>query len=135
MKKLDCILLVEDDDTINFYNQFLIQNLGLAKEVVITKNGQEALTHLNKIGAEGGKFPELILLDINMPVMNGFEFIEAYDQLSEDWKAKMLIVMLTTSHHENDLLRAKQHGSIAEYFFKPLLEQRLGDLIAQYFPA
>ena len=133
MKKLGCILLIEDDDTINFYNQFLIENLNLAEEIVVAKNGKEGIDYLEKAGKGHATSPDLILLDINMPVMNGFEFIEEYEQLPEDWKSKILVVMLTTSLHEDDMNRAKQHPVIAEYFFKPLLEQRLGELVEKYF--
>lgn len=133
MKKLDCILLVEDDDTINFYNQFLIQNLGITDNVVVTKNGKEALDYLEKAGKGEAKSPSLILLDINMPVMNGFEFIEAYEGLPENWKSQILVVMLTTSLHDADLQRAKAHPSIAEYFYKPMMEQGLNDLVEKYF--
>ena len=131
--KLNCILLVEDDDTTNFYNQFLIENLGLADQVAVTCNGQEALEYLQRAGTGDATTPDLILLDINMPVMNGFEFIEQYDQLPNDWKSKILVVMLTTSLHPNDVARAQQHPSIREYFYKPLLKEKLGELVEKYF--
>ena len=131
--KLDCILLVEDDDTTNFYNQFLIENLGLANQIVVTSNGQEALEYLQRAGNGEATTPDLILLDINMPVMNGFEFIEAYEQLPNEWKSKILVVMLTTSLHPNDVARAQGHPSIREYFFKPLLKEKLGELVEKYF--
>jgi CheY-like chemotaxis protein len=133
MKTLDCILLIEDDDTTNFYNQFLIEKMGIAKEVAVTLNGQDALDYLERAGRGEAVTPELILLDINMPVMNGFEFIEAYEQLPNDNKSKILVVMLTTSLHPDDIARAKAHPSIKEYFYKPLLKDKLGDLMEKYF--
>ncbi len=131
--KLNCILLVEDDDTTNFYNQFLIENLDLAEHVAVTSNGQEALEYLKLAGNGEATTPDLILLDINMPVMNGFEFIEEYENLPNDWKSKILVVMLTTSLHPNDVARAQEHPSIREYFFKPLLKDKLGALVEKYF--
>jgi CheY-like chemotaxis protein len=133
MKQLGCILLVEDDDTINFFNQFLIQSRSIAAHVAVALNGQEALDYLERASRGEEIVPDLILLDINMPVMNGFEFIEHYEQLPEDWKSKILVVMLTTSLHPDDLARAKQHPLIAEYFYKPLMEQKLGELVERYF--
>ncbi len=133
MKKLNCILLVEDDDTTNFYNQFLIENLSIADQVAVALNGQEALEYLEKAGHGDAVTPDLILLDINMPVMNGFEFIEQYEQLPAEWKSKILVVMLTTSLHPADLARAQEHPAIKEYFYKPLLKERLGDLVERYF--
>jgi CheY-like chemotaxis protein len=133
MKHLDCILLVEDDDTINFFNQYLIRHLGICESVVVATNGVEALDYLKLVEAGKALRPDLILLDINMPIMNGFEFIEQYELLHEDWKSKVLVVMLTTSLHADDVERAKKHPSIAEYFYKPLMEQKLGELMEKYF--
>jgi CheY-like chemotaxis protein len=133
MKKMKCVLLVEDDDTINFYNQFLIERLDIAEEVVVATNGEEALQYLKKAGSGEASQPDLILLDINMPIMNGFEFIEEYEQLPAEWKSKILVVMLTTSLHPADVERAKGHPSIVEYFYKPLMEQKLGELCDKYF--
>lgn len=133
MKKLNCILLVEDDDTTNFYNQFLIENLAIAEHVAVTLNGEEALKYLEKAGKGDAFKPDLILLDINMPVMNGFEFIEQYEQLPAEWKSKILVVMLTTSLHPADMARAQSHPAIKEYCFKPLLKERLGELVEKYF--
>ena len=133
MTKLNCVLLVEDDDTTNFYNQFIIERSQLATQVSVVTNGLEALQYLQRAG-EGKAFPpDLILLDINMPVMDGFEFIEKYEQLPNEWKSKILVVMLTTSLHPADIERAKGHASIAEYFYKPLLEQNLSELVKKYF--
>ncbi|MFN8393593.1 MAG: response regulator [Bacteroidia bacterium] len=133
MKKLNHVLLVEDDDTINFYNEFLLTSRGLTDSVSVAENGREALEYLSKAGNGEAQVPDLILLDINMPVMNGFEFIEQYERLPEHWKSKILVVMLTTSLHPDDMNRAKQHPVIAEYFYKPLMETKLSELVERYF--
>ena len=135
MKELSSVLLVEDDDTVNFYNQFLLKELGVAKKIVIKENGEEALSYLEECQKdEAAGFPELIFLDINMPVMNGFEFLDAYaDQKMTDAPGA-LIVMLTTSLHPSDMERAKTYSFISEYIFKPLTSEKVERILEKYFP-
>ena len=82
--KLNCILLVDDDEPTNFLNQMVIEELDIAEQIRVAQNGQEALTYLKKtgIGDENFPLPDLILLDINMPAMNGWEFLERYRKLN-----------------------------------------------------
>lgn len=135
MKMLDSVLLVEDDDMVNFYNEFLLKDLQIARNISICKNGKEALDFLNKCdaGEENHTFPDLIFLDINMPVMDGFEFIEEYEKRKTDRRATALVVMLTTSMHPRDVERADQFESIYEYIYKPLMKEKLKEVVEKYF--
>lgn len=133
MKKLNCILLVEDDDTTNFYHQFLIEKLHAADHVAVARNGQEALEYLGSALEGKAVRPDLILLDINMPVMDGFEFIEHYERLPREGMSQVLVVLLTSSMHPTDIERAKAHPVIAEYLYKPLLETSLSDVVGRHF--
>lgn len=131
MKALDLVLLVEDDDIVNYYNEFTLKEGGYAKEVVVATNGKEGLEYLRKAvdGEEGYSVPDLILLDINMPVMDGFEFLEAYEHSEFSARAKALIVMLTTSLHPKDQERAASFSSVSAYLYKPLLADRLLEVL------
>ncbi len=131
MVKLDSILLVDDDQATNFINTMLIEDMGIAKELLIALNGQEALEIISK-RCLGGTCPDLILLDINMPVMNGFEFLEAYKNLGFAGSKSVVIVMLTTSLNTNDL--AKVPGTNTSRFLnKPLTEEALNDILQTHF--
>ena len=72
-KKLECILLIDDDDEDNFYHKIVIERMNITKRIEVAYNGLEALEFLQK---ESQIIPELIFLDINMPKMNGWEFLE-----------------------------------------------------------
>lgn len=134
MKKLQSILLVDDDDTVNFFNEFLLKELQVSEDIVIRENGQEAIGYLTDIKDQPSEFPELIFLDINMPVMDGFEFLEAYREAHMQDKTNALIVMLTTSLHPKDVERANTYPFISEYVYKPLTKDKIQSIVTKYFP-
>ncbi|MCB9230041.1 MAG: response regulator [Bacteroidia bacterium] len=135
MTPLKMVLLVEDDDIVNFYNEFLLKDSGLTEAISIARNGREALDYLIKCdqGEPGYVHPDLIFLDINMPIMNGFEFIEKYEESELSRRARALVVMLTTSLHQKDIDRAKEYKSISEYLYKPLMKESLKGVVEKYF--
>lgn len=132
MKKLKSVLLVDDDSINNFINERLIKKMDLTEEVNISLNGKEALEYLKKRSEEGKPSPELILLDINMPVMDGFEFLEAFQKLEIPDKNSIIIVMLTTSTNPSDTERLENTG-VEGYINKPLTEQKLRDVLEKHF--
>ena len=120
-KKLNCILLIDDDTATNFIHKKIIEKSEIVNHIEVTLNGSEALDYLinkgNQINGDGLPLkPDLILLDINMPVMDGWEFIRAYQNLNQSVKEGTVVVMLTSSSNPDDRIRA---GEIAEvYGFK-----------------
>jgi CheY-like chemotaxis protein len=133
MPKLDSILLVDDDHTTNFLNQLLLKRLAVTDTVLVALNGQEALDVLQARYAETAEAPSvLVLLDVKMPVMDGFEFLEAYSQLSLAQQNTIVIVMLTTSLHPQDVDRMHQLN-IAGFLSKPLTREKLDSVLQQHF--
>jgi CheY-like chemotaxis protein len=123
-RKLNNVLLVDDDHGANFINQMIIKQSGITDNIETTLNGKEALDYLNGTGKyeqNGTKsFPELIFLDINMPIMNGWEFLEEYNKLEEERKNKSTIILLTTSLNPEDRKKAEKISSISGFENKPL---------------
>lgn len=139
MRKLKCILLVDDDATTNFLNEELITDLGVAEEVHVALNGQEALDYLHKKGkfktSQKGEFPipNLIFLDINMPLMGGFEFLERYHKLPDSKKAEVVIVFLTTSDSHKDKLKQLNDELVRDFIEKPLKKKELLGIMEEHF--
>ncbi len=139
MQKIKCILLVDDDATTNFLNEELIDDLGIAEQVHVALNGQEALNYLTHKGkfktTDKNKFPtpNLIFLDINMPLMDGFEFLEEYHQLPEKNKAEVVIIFLTTSDSHKDKLKQVNDKTVNDFIEKPLKRKTLLGIMDRYF--
>lgn len=128
--KLKSVLLIDDDDVTNFYNGHLIRKMNIADNISEVMNGREAIEYL----LHADNMPELLFLDINMPVMNGFEFLEEYEKLSEDRKGNFLILMLTSSLSPIDKSRASQFPSLTDYYPKPLSQEKIAEILVKYFP-
>lgn len=133
MSPLRCVLLVDDDPTTNYLNRKLFTQLGVADHVLTALNGQEALaavhTHCQPASA---MCPDLILLDVNMPLMNGFDFLAAYRQLPVAQQQATVVIMLTTSLHPRDVVRAQQL-TIAGFLTKPLTAAKVQEIIQTHF--
>ena len=128
-KKLSCILLVDDNDADNEYHQIVIERMSIAESIRVAENGEEALAFLKK---SNEPVPELIFLDINMPRMNGWEFLEEYKKLGIG-KHQIIILMLSTSANPADIARAKTIEEVTGFETKPLTPAMLTKILADYF--
>jgi len=133
MQQLNCIMLVDDDEITNFINESMIEEMEVSDKILTALNGKEALEVLKKEELQNQRCPELILLDINMPVMNGFEFLEAYQQWDDPLKQDIIIVMLTSSRNPKDVQRVEHLGG-SEILNKPLNKEKLLEVLNKYFP-
>lgn len=138
-KKLNCVLLIDDDEPTNFLNRMAVEELGCAQHIKVTPSAREALDYLEcaaqiaPLNAPCPR-PEIIFLDINMPAMDGWEFLTNYEALPEENKNSVIVIMLTTSFNPEDELRARSIPSISEFKNKPLTPEMLQDILKKYFP-
>jgi CheY-like chemotaxis protein len=131
MKKLKSICLIDDDKTTNFIHKTIIDDLQISDNIEIFEDGEDAFQYI-KSTCFIGECPELILLDINMPCANGFDFLEAFNLLDFANKTNVVIVILTTSSLKVDVEKAKTFD-IDDYVVKPLTKDILRDLIKKHF--
>jgi CheY-like chemotaxis protein len=128
--KLKSILLIDDDRITNYLHERLIRNSGISKKILIARNGKEALNHIASCG-DAQELPELILLDLNMPVLGGFEFLEQFQKLENLIKQKIKVVIVSTSIHPKDKERLEDLK--VELVNKPLTEEKLFTISKKYF--
>ncbi|HWI90313.1 MAG TPA: response regulator [Flavisolibacter sp.] len=134
--KLNCVLLVDDDEPTNFLNKMVLEDIGCAETITVADSGQHALDYLAKAEGPNGNpsSPDLIFLDINMPAMNGWEFLDRYSALEKQQKANVVIVMLTTSLNPDDRSKASSLPDVSGFETKPLTPEKLQSILEKYFP-
>lgn len=138
-KKLNFVLLVDDDKYDNFFHQIILKKAGLADHIEIVLNGREALDILTskENNGQGERYffqPELIFLDINMPVMDGWEFLEEYQKIKDSNKANIVIIILTNSINPMDEIEAEKFIKSGCFQYKPLTVKMLDEIMEQHFP-
>jgi CheY-like chemotaxis protein len=126
------ILLVDDDSIANFLIERIVQSTGLARNIFKALNGREALQVFEKHTTSELPVPEVVLLDLNMPIMNGFEFLQAYRNLEFQNKDHVLIILVTSSNNPSDIEQARQLG-IKYYLTKPISAETIKGIILKEF--
>lgn len=128
-RKLNRVLLVDDDEDANFFQEKLIKKAGFAQTVDIACNGAEALQYLEDAVAGKHPLPEIIFLDLNMPKMNGWKFLEKYNLYSEEIKSKIVLIVLTSSVNPDDAQRANNTPQVKGYKNKFLNIEQLSEIL------
>ena len=129
-KKLGTILLIDDDDATNYLHLYYINKLNFFQKVLVAKNGEEAIDLIHSLEQE----PNLILFDINMPLMNGWEFIEEFECCELNEKLQSKLVVLSASLNPDDRKKAEEHPCIEDFIVKPLNSQKLEEIVRKCFP-
>jgi CheY-like chemotaxis protein len=133
-KKLSCALLIDDDENCNFFHKRLLIKGNCTDCVEVVHDGRQAINFLRSENDGVYSNPEIIFLDINMPKMNGWEFLEEYKNFEASRKAKIVLVILTTSLNPDDMERSRSYADVRGFKNKFLTKDILDEIMIQYFP-
>lgn len=128
-KKLSCVMLIDDNPHDNFFHERVIRKAAVADQIVVMQNAEAALRYL---ADDRLLKPSIIFLDVNMPGMNGWEFLEAYQHLGGGMQQSIVVVMLTTSVNPDDQELSRERYQIADYIIKPLTAPVLDRLMEDH---
>ena len=119
---------MDDDAIMNFLNTKTLERMGIAKRIHTALNGKEAIDLFNDYYTGSSALPDLVLLDLNMPIMDGFQFIELFKKLRIPNSEKIKIVIVSSSNDKRDIMRAKALG-IEHFLSKPVEEELLRSVL------
>lgn len=127
MKKLDTVFLIDDDEVIVYLTNKLIASSEFCENIENFFDAQSALNRLNELRANGELYPDAILFDLNMPVMDGWQFIEAAQKVTEF--RRLNFIVFTTSIDAADKNKSLKYKMIKDFITKPLTPQKLDKIL------
>jgi CheY-like chemotaxis protein len=134
LDRLNTILLVDDDEASNFLHSIFINKLDMDITINSALNGKEALDFILGKGQEQLELPCMVMLDLRMPVMDGWQFMKAYEELvPKKLKDQITIVLVTISDNQEDKDKAISNEYIAEFSQKPLSDETFKALIQKHY--
>lgn len=125
-------MLIDDNEDDNFFHERVIRKSSNADIILVKQSALDALNYLKKDLLES-EYPDLIFLDINMPAMNGWEFLEEFNQLTKVSQRNPIIIMLTTSDNPDDKANANTYKIVSDFKTKPLTKDMLDSIIQKFF--
>ncbi|MFD2101263.1 response regulator [Flagellimonas iocasae] len=129
MKHLDTAFIVDDDPIHQFGMKVLLKKVKLSKEILVYHNGQEAMDALLDRVVDGAKLPSIIFLDLNMPIMDGWGFLDNFIKIPNKNREKIVVYVVSSSINPSDRERAKQYEVVSDYIIKPINENQLIEVL------
>lgn len=114
------VMLVDDNEIDNIINEKIIEANSFADQILVFQTGQDALEYLREHQGDVESLPEIVFLDINMPIMDGFQFLTDFEEFADEVRDKCKIIMLSSSISPKDIDRAASSRYVKKYLNKPL---------------
>ena len=125
------VFVVDDDDIYQFTIKVTLRSIPAVQSTSTFADGAEALEYIVVHQNEEGKLPDIIFLDINMPVMDGFQFMEEFVELLPSLQKSIKVYMVSSSMDPKDIKKAKRFEEISDYLIKPLNSKDIKEIIAK----
>ncbi len=127
-KPIDLVMLVDDNDTDNFISKRIIEITKFASRVEVKNSGKSALDYLRENQDDLDNLPNLIFLDINMPIVDGFVFLYEFEKFNDSIKDKCKVIILSSSDNKRDIDKIVNNNHVIKFITKPLTETALEEV-------
>ncbi len=129
MKTIKNLTLIDDDDIFVFLTKKAIEDTNLVELIKVFGNGLDAINFLKENCDNVDSLPEIILLDLSMPIMDGWQFLDQFTKLIPKIEKKITIYICSSSISPSDVLLAKKNNAVSDYIIKPVTKEKLIELI------
>lgn len=133
-KKVDKACIIDDDPIFIYGTKRLMDEVAFSNELIVYHNGQEALDGLHAMTNDGEELPSIIFVDLNMPVMNGWEFLEDFLKIPNHNREKVMVYIISSSVDPRDLERIENYPVVNKYILKPITPEALEDVLRSVNP-
>lgn len=129
MRKIELLALVDDDDTFVFITKKIIEKTNHVKEIKVFGNGLDALDYLKENLNSEYKLPDIIFLDLSMPIMDGWQFLDEFTTLETQKTSKIIIYICSSSISPHDIMKAKKMSAVSDFIIKPVTKDKFSEII------
>ncbi|MDE3251756.1 MAG: response regulator [Bacteroidota bacterium] len=124
------VCVIDDDNIYQYTARVLLESTGLAKKITSFYNGREAISFFQKAENQNpDELPDVIFLDINMPIMNGWEFLEEYDKLHTSFPKPIMVYVVSSSVDSSDMQKSRSFEAVSDYLVKPVNRSKFLELM------
>ncbi|MCI4642115.1 MAG: response regulator [Flavobacteriaceae bacterium] len=127
MRKINMSCIIDDDPIFVYGTKKVMKEVDFCSDVIVYHNGQDAINGLRNLVEEKKELPSLIFLDLNMPVMDGWEFLDDFITIPNNNIEKVHVYVISSSIDANDFIRARNYEVVNNYILKPITPE---DLVA-----
>jgi len=129
MKKISSTCIIDDDPIFIYGTKRIMEEVDFSEDIIVYNNGQDAIEGLNEMTEEGKDLPSVIFLDLNMPIMNGWEFLEDFVKIPNNNRERVTIYIISSSVDPRDLARIKNYEVVNNYILKPVSPEDLQSVL------
>lgn len=130
--KIERIFLIDDDQVYQYLTKKVMEDSHIVKHIDVFSNGLQAIEHLETRIDEPGSLPEVIFLDISMPIMDGWEFLDEFKRIATSIKKTIVIYIVSSSISPSDISKANQQENVRDYIIKPITKKKFIELLENF---
>ncbi|WP_162418354.1 response regulator [Cyclobacterium roseum] len=129
MSSIKNLTLIDDDEVFIYLTRKTLNKTNLVDHIRVFENGLEALNFIKNNLDNQDELPEVIFLDLSMPIMDGWQFLQEFSKLKLDPKKTITIYICSSSISPDDVARAKSNSEVSDFIFKPITAEKLYDIV------